>query len=286
MSKIKITAMIVAGALALVAFGGALAYNKVAAQSPTPTVAPDMPGAPAQPNTGTQPNLQKRMRGGPDNGTQNTDLAAALGITVEKLQSAYQTANAAALKEAVSKGLITQAQADQFTANGLSNSPMREFGRPGSNGVDYNALLANALGITTDQFTAAQQKAEDARIAAAVASGQITQAQADQMKSQTEQMKAREALYADAKFQASIKSAFAASVAQAVTDGVITQAQADAILAEQTDNVFPGGGFGAPDSRGGRGAPFGREGGGPGGPGGPFGDPNGAPQNQQTNPTN
>ena len=272
MSKIKITAMIVAGALALAAFGGAFAFSNVAAQSPTPTV---VPGS-AVPNTATQPNTQKGVRGGPDNGTQNADLAAALGITVEKLQSAYQSANAAALKEAVSKGLITQAQADQFTANGLPNSPMHEFGKPGSNGVDYNALLANALGITTDQLTAAQQKAEDARIAAAIASGQITQAQADQMKAQAEQMKAREALYGNAKFQASIKSAFTASVAQAVTDGVITQAQADAILAEQTNTVFPGAGFGGP----------GGHGDGRGGSGGPFDGPNSAPQTQPTTPTN
>ena len=273
MSKLKITGMIVAGAMALVALGGAFAFSKVSAQSPTPTVAPASPGTQAQPNTQTQQNPSKGMRGGPGGGTQNADLASALGITVEKLQAAYQTANAAALKEAVSKGLLTQAQADQITANGLPNRPLREFGKPGTNGVDYNALLANALGITTDQLTSAQQKAEAARVAAAVASGQMSQAQADAMQ-------AHQALFGNAKFQASMKSAFEASVKQAVTDGVITQAQADAIIAEQANNTFPGG-FGG---HGGPGGPGGGRGGhrGPGG----FANPNGAQQNQQTNPTN
>lgn len=106
------------------------------------------------------------------------------------------------MKEAVSKSLITQAQADEITANGLPTRMMRVFGRPGSTGsIDYNALLANALGITTDQLKAAQQQVEDAHLADAVANGQMTQEQADLLK-------ARQALYADSKFQSSMQSAY------------------------------------------------------------------------------
>ena len=43
-------------------------------------------------------------------------LAQALNITVEKLQAAKETAAAAALAQAVTDGRITQAQADQITA--------------------------------------------------------------------------------------------------------------------------------------------------------------------------
>lgn len=249
MSRTKIISMIVAGALALVSIGGAIAYTGVSAQATeaTPTLqttqaAPTTQGAPA--------------RGGLKDGAQDTDLAAALGITVEKLQGAYQTANTEALKEAVSKSLLTQAQADQMAANGLSNRPLRGFEISGTSGVDYNALLANALGITTDQLQAARQQVETARLDAAVTSGQLTQAQADEIK-------ARDALSGNAAFQASMKTAFEAAVKQAVTDGVITQAQADLIINNSTGMNFLGG----PGGHGGR-----------GGHGGPLGIPDAAPQ--------
>jgi hypothetical protein len=273
--RTKITSLIAVAALALVAIGGAFAYNKVSAQSPTPTVVPAAPGGQTTPNNQTAPNgqNQKGWKGGPDNqvgGAQDQELATALGITLEKLQAGFKTANEAALKEAVTKGLLTQAQADQITTNGIASHPMREFGRPNATtSVDYNTLLANALGITTDQLKAAQQKVDDARLAAAVTSGQMTQAQADLIK-------ARQALAADSKFQSGLQSAIAASVKQAVTDGVITQAQADAILADQATAGFPG--MGGRDGFGGPGGPGGRGGHGRGGPGDNLNNQNPPPQ--------
>jgi hypothetical protein len=263
MSTRKLVTWIMAGALALVGMGGALAYSKVSAQAADPTATVTAPAQQTTTVPQSAPNALKGAgRGGQADTAQDTDLATALGITLEKLQAAYQTANTEALKEAVSQGLITQAQADQITANGLPNHTLREFGRPGTTGIDYDALLAQALGITTDQLKSARQQVETARIDAAVASGQMTQAQADEMK-------ARDALAGDAKFQASMKTSFEAAVAQAVSDGVITQAQADQIIKNNTSMPFLGG-QGGPGGHGGRG--------GHGGPGGLD------PQSQQANP--
>jgi hypothetical protein len=243
MSKRKVTTLILSVALTLMAFGGIFVYSHAAAQSPTP-------GAPAQstqtaPTDQSAPNPQPGMRGGPQDGAaHDAELAAALGISTEKLQAAFQSANEAALKEAVSQGLMTQAQADELSANGLPTRPLREIER----GADYEALLAKALGISTDQLKAARQQVETAHIDAMLADGQITQTQADDMK-------ARNALFADAKFQASMKSAFEAGVQQAVTDGILTQAQADQIIKDNAagPGLPMGGGRGGPGGHGDRG---------------------------------
>lgn len=239
---------LVAGALVLVAVFGAFTYKNAFAQSPTPTA----PGS-ATPNSATQPGnvpgQGKGFRGGV--GVSETDLATALGIGVDKLQAAYQTANAAALKEAVSKGLITQAQADQYAQEQQNEGHMPFFGLKGTaSGIDYEALLAQALGITPEQLKAARTQALDTNLATAVTNGTLTQAQADAIK-------ARNALAADTNFQNSLTSAYQAAVKQAVTEGVITQAQADALLAEQPQGGFFGhgfeGGFGGFGGHGGRG---------------------------------
>jgi hypothetical protein len=197
-------------------------------------------------------------------GASDQDLATALGIDLTKLQDAEKTATAEALKQAVAAGLITQAQADQMTANGGA----RGLPRFNNSTIDYNALLAKALGITTDQLKAAQLTAFNARIDQAVKDGTLTQAQADLQK-------ARQALENNTKFQSSLKTAYEAALKQAVSDGVITQAQADALLASQA--TMDKGGFGFEGGRGGHGVP-----GGPGGPGGRGGQP--GMQNNQQNP--
>jgi hypothetical protein len=199
-------------------------------------------------------------------GYSEQDLATALGITTDQLQAAYTAANTAAVKEAVSKGLITQAQADQITSNGGDLRQLERFGVfNGTNALDYNALLANALGVTTDKLKAAQQQAVNTNLDNAVKNGNMTQAQADEIKG-------RNALANDAKFQAAMKTAYEAALKQAVSDGVITQAQADAILQSQSQqggffgggpgfgpgpDFGPGhgghGGFGRPDFNGGPG---------------------------------
>ncbi len=111
------------GAVLLGLAGGALAVTNVFAQAPAPT--------PAAPNGQVQSGPGFGLRGGGFGGYSEQDLATALGIDVTRLQAAYAAANAEALKEAVSKGLITQAQADQITARGINNRPLGglDFGR-------------------------------------------------------------------------------------------------------------------------------------------------------------
>jgi hypothetical protein len=196
---------------------------------------------------------------GPRGGATDEYLAQALGITTDELSAAYQKATAAAIDKAVKDGLITQAQADAMTANGKA-FPFggRGDGWLAENGVNFDAFLADALGITTDQLQAARVKANDARLAQAVTDGKITQEQADLMKGQ-------DALFSDQTFLNAMKSAFNTAVQDAVSRGVITQAQADQILQKSADGMgFPG--MGMP----GRGGPR-------GGHGGWEGVPHGAP---------
>lgn len=178
-------------------------------------------------------------------GNQAQYLADALGITLAELQTAEQNAETAAIDEAVSKGLITQAQADALKA-GTQRSGLRGLLKGSEAQIDTAALLAQALNITTDELQAAQVKAQEAELAAAVADGRMTQAQADLMKAQ-------QAL----KTYMEENDVYQQIVGQAVSAGALTQAQADALLAAQESH----GGF---DARG-----FGDFGGGPrGGRGG------------------
>ena len=229
--RTKIIGLVVTGALALVAVFGAFTFRSVYAQAATPT-----PGTSASPALPLGQGFNKGRPAGPrgEGGYTNAELAAALNITTDQLQTAYQTANAAALKEAVSKGLITQQQADQFSVDGFFP---RQLGA--RIGIDYKALLAQALGISTDQLQAAYQQALNAHLDSEVANGNLTQAQADLIKG-------KNALANDAKFQAALQSAFTSAVNQAVTDGVITQAQADAILQQQAQGGPAPFGFAGP----------------------------------------
>ena len=229
MERKKVLPLLIVGVLAIAAAFGAVTYSSVKAQAVTPT--PDTSTAPALPGMGM------KFRGGERGGVTEEGLATALGITTDELSTAYQTATTEALKQAVAAGLITQAQADQFAANGLVG---RHLGFLNNNGIDYEALLANALGITTSELQAARTQALNASIDQAVADGTLTQAQADLMKG-------RHALFTNDAFQTSMKSAFEAAVNQAVSSGVITQAQADAILQAAAGKTFFGGmgpGFG------------------------------------------
>ena len=68
-------------------------------------------------------------------------LAEALGITLEQLQAARRTAMAAYLADAVTAGDITQEQADLA----LAKYALRDV-------IDQKALLAEALGMTTEEL--------------------------------------------------------------------------------------------------------------------------------------
>jgi hypothetical protein len=224
MAKNKLIPLLVLGAMAVVSVLGFATYRTVQAQSPTPTVPP------------------AGMHMGFKGGASDQDLATALGITVDKLQAAYKAANTEALKQAVSKGLITQAQADQLAAR--QGFPGRVgFGRGfNSSEIDYDAILANSLGITVDTLKAGYQQAFTTSIDNALKAGTITQQQADLAKG-------KYALSTSSKFLAALQSAYEAAIKQAVTDGLITQSQADQILAQKSGTAGPGmmrgfGGFG------------------------------------------
>jgi hypothetical protein len=147
---------------------------------------------------------------------------------------------------------ISAAQTETPPAAGQSapaNAPMDRRGPGGP--TANNEYLADALGITQDELTAAQTKAREAGVQKAVEDGLITQAQADAILNKTGadlrgvhiDLKGtnldQEQLLADAlgisteKLQAAEETAAKAELAQAVTDGRMTQAQADEITAER-----------------------------------------------------
>lgn len=183
-------------------------------------------------------------RGG--HGVSDEGLAEALGITVEELQAAYTEANTAAINQAVEDGLITQAQADELLASDrLSERGLHVRGVS----VEYNTLLADALGITVEELDAAKLEAQTTAINAAVTAGTITQEQADQMLAQVAVQPYLEEAYSAALDEA---------LANAVADGAITQEQADAL---RTNLESGHSGFGFGGGHGGRGGHHGGPGG-------------------------
>lgn len=164
-------------------------------------------------------------------GTDSSALAEALGITADELQTAIEAAQSAALDQAVADGLLTQEQADAIRSNG--------FGRGhgfGIGGADFDALLAEALGISTEDLQAAQQKVYSDRLAQMVTDGVLTQEQADLMQA----YKAVEGYVDYAAIQESVQGFYQAAIDKALADGVITQAQAD----QMSSNLSTLGGFG------------------------------------------
>jgi hypothetical protein len=262
--------IIAVGALTLVTVFGVATYRAVTAA--TAAVSPAAVSIDSSVNTAqTLSNSNTVMMNfgrGFAGGVTDQALATALGIDVTRLQAAYQTATAAALKQAVAAGLITQAQADQFTARGDVLRGPDGAGWLTANGIDYNSLLANALGISVDKLQAAYTQAFSASVDSAVQNGTMTQTQADLAKAQF-------ALANSAKFQSDLQAAYKSAIQQAVTDGTITQSQADQILKSNSGAGFPGlGGFGGPGGLDGFG----------GGRGfGPHGFPGGAGPSNQNN---
>jgi hypothetical protein len=240
----KAISIFILGALTLAVIFGTVAYQTVLAATPTTTSTAT--------TTQADPGWVKGK--GPNGGYTSDNLANALGITVDELTAAYQEAYTSALNQAVSQGLITQAQADDLTTNGHAfpyGGRWEDF--LSQNGIDFNTFLAEALNISVEELKVAHQTASYAGIDQAVTDGKITQEQADLMKG-------RYALYNDNTFQSSMQSAYSEAVNQAVAAGVITQSQADQILSQSTNMFSPGmggwggqGGHGGPRGRGGEG---------------------------------
>ena len=256
----KLVYMVIGGFLALALTFGAYATF---AQTDDDTAVPE-----TQPDTGATdafrlPGLDHLRSRGFDRGAMagidgHELLAEALGISVDELETAQAAARAAAIEQAVAEGLITQAQADQFLSGAYAGR--RGFGLnwgiPGG-GIDYAALLADALGISVEELQAAQAEAHAAKLAEMVAAGVLTQEQADMLQAYKDV-----AGYVDYDaLTASVRSFFQAAIEQALADGAITQAQADQML-ENLSRIemrdFPGfggrgghrghgrGGFGGP----------------------------------------
>lgn len=205
-----------------------------------------------------------------ERGSSDAYLAEALGISEDELTTARQAAWEKALAQAVDDGLITQKQADWLTER-----PMGIAGRAFKMlpwlddeeiNIDYDALLAAELGITTGELTAAREKASELALQAAIDAGRITQEQADWMKARQalQPYIDRQALSAAAlgmtveeldtarqerkdmqtlldeqgltaeEYQAALQEAYKAALQRAVDDGVITQEQMDELLSQQS----------------------------------------------------
>jgi hypothetical protein len=151
------------------------------------------------------------------------ELAEALGITVEELNSAYQEATENAINQALSDGLITEDQAVRMLERGLVFQYHRRDGWMGQSSSDYEVLLADALEIPVERLREAQQQAFLTRIEQAVADGNMTEDEAEFILGQ-------QALSSNENFRSSMQAAFEGAVQQAVEEGAITQSQADQII--------------------------------------------------------
>ncbi|HSN75310.1 MAG TPA: hypothetical protein VL334_09545 [Anaerolineae bacterium] len=173
------------------------------------------------------------QRSGRVDGASDEYLAQALGVSADELEAAKQTAYQAALDQALAQGLITQEQADAIAerssaAGRLSSRYLRGFTGSDGSSVDVDALLADALGVTADELSAARTEARSLALAAAVEAGTITQEQADQQ--QAEQ--ALKTYLDEQGYEAQVHTLSENLVQQAVQAGVITQEQADTFLSE------------------------------------------------------
>ncbi|MBN1220720.1 MAG: hypothetical protein JXM69_17495 [Anaerolineae bacterium] len=167
--------------------------------------------------------------------------------------------------------------------------PFGDFGRGErfDGQIDYDSLLAEALGISVEELQAAREKANAAALQQAIDQGLITQEQADLMAARRQLMgyldqdtllakalgisaEELQAAYDEDKplvvlawelkidqdtLRANMQKAHAEAIQQAVADGVITQEQADKL--QDNQKGAPPGGFGFPGGPGRGGGGFG-----------------------------
>lgn len=169
----------------------------------------------------------------------DTLLADALGITVDKLHQAQQQANANAIQQALDQGMITQAQADQMWAA----NTLRGY-------LDHDTLLAEALGISVESLRTGQSQGK-------TLTDFLNEQNLDAATARQNLLSAREK-----------------AIQQAISDGVITQDQVDQ-MQNRGFKYFEGGFGPGPDGPGG--GHFGRGGFGPANGGRPGFGPNFGP---------
>jgi hypothetical protein len=220
------------------------------------------------------------FRGGPGGfyGSGDSELLAdALGISVDELEAAYETAAAAAIQQAVDEGLLTEEQAEALSSGEFGFH--RGFGHGLEFGtIDFDTLLAEALGISVEALQDARTEVHTARLAEMVEAGAITQEQADLMLAQ----QAVREYYDSSAVSEALQSAYESAVNDALEAGAITQEQAELMLENMPsfDNmgfgIGGGRGFNGHSGHGGRGFR------GPGGPGGLFTPSTGSQSSAET----
>ncbi len=200
--------------LVLAALAALLGATMTFAQDDAP-VAPDVSDVPAEADgSGFGPKGNHRGHGTHrffDKEAYNEALADALGVSVEDLLAARETAKATLIQQAVAEGELTQEQADAI----LSGEGLRSLG-PIVDKAAMQATIAGALGLSVEELEA--MKAEGKRLP------QIAEEQGVEMSA----------------VQEAVKAAHAAAIQQAVEDGTITQEQADWLL-EHGGKRGPGG---------------------------------------------
>jgi len=215
MTKTKTLLIFLLAALGLAAVLGIAAYRVATAATPETSI------------LGHGGAIGFDFKGGYD----SESLATALGISVDDLNAAYETATENAINQALEAGLITEKQAEQLRENGIARFNQKRGGLLSDSEIDFEALLADALGISVEKLEEAFQQAYQIRIDQAVADGKLTEAEA-------ELIKGRQALFSNDAFLSSMQAAFEAAVQQAVENGVITQSQADQILSSHSPAGF------------------------------------------------
>lgn len=148
-------------------------------------------------------------RHGGNRSEMDAELAAVLGISVEGLRAARDTAVANMVEKAVTEGELAPKEAERMTAA----RKLRSY-------VDPIALMAQALGMTTEE------------VQAALDSGKTPW-----------DLAAEKNLDLGAAWQ-KLMAAGKAMLDQAVADGVITRQQADELFSRRGRGFFGKGGFG------------------------------------------
>jgi hypothetical protein len=176
-------------------------------------------------------------------GGSDEELATALGITVEELNTAQEKAFTAAIDAALKAEYITTSQAETLKAGNSSfMSLYRYLGETERAELDQDVYLAEALGISEVELKAAYDAMEQARVDQLVADGAITQEEADLQA-------AYMALRQSTTFEANMKQAMTDAINAEVKAGALTQAQADLLIAN-LDEMPMGFGMGMREMRG------------------------------------
>lgn len=176
--------------------------------------------------------------GRPDRDEIRALIAAELGVTVDALEAAQDAVQETMLAQLVADGTITQAQLDEM----LEMKALRELAQDIFSRDDAQAVIAEQLGLTVEALAAARDEGTHVY--------DLAEEQGIDMET----------------LMTAVSDARTAAFAQAVADGLLTQEQADLLLS-QSGPHFGFGGHGGPGGRGGHGGHGGPRGGGFG-PGG------------------